>query len=159
MYSLSYVRLTPKLSLTPPRLYTHYSMLSSCEQLKPWRTNMVSIWQLCQPLQQRATPVLFKNWLELHEEKLWSSQRIWRQNRAKYSAIHVKIFQTTLQGVFCGKTVTQNVVFKEVLWFVIFVIFLCNFCHYIPLFIFLCLSLCPYISFKVHRTVSDFIGL
>ena len=41
----------------------------------------------------------------------------------------------------------------------IFVIFLCNFCHYIPLFIFLCLSLCPYISFQVNRTVSDFIGL
>ena len=38
----------------------------------------------------------------------------------KYSAIHVKIFQTNLQGVFGEKTVTQNVVFKEVLLFVIF---------------------------------------
>ena len=33
------------------------------------------------------------------------------ENHAKYSAIHVKIFQTTLQSVFCGKTVTQNVAF------------------------------------------------
>ena len=37
-------------------------------------------------------------------------------SRAKtYHAINVKIDQTTLQGVFNGKSVTQNVVFKEVL--------------------------------------------
>ena len=50
---------------------------------------------------------------ESHEVRNENEGRI--ENHAKYSAIHVKIFQTTLQGVFCGKTVTQNVVFKEVL--------------------------------------------
>ena len=36
----------------------------------------------------------------------------------KYSATHETNFETTLQGAFCGKTVrtvTQNVLFEEVL--------------------------------------------
>ena len=78
---------------------------------------MVSIWQLCQPLQQRVHQYCSKidsNFTrESREVRNENEGRI--ENRAKYSAIHVKIFQTTLQGVFCGKTVTQNVVFKEVL--------------------------------------------
>ena len=37
-------------------------------------------------------------------------------SRAKtYKAINIKIVQTSLQGVFNGLYVTQNVVFKEVL--------------------------------------------
>ena len=35
----------------------------------------------------------------------------------KYSAEHENNFKTTLQGAFCGKTVTQNVLFEEVLVF------------------------------------------
>ena len=33
------------------------------------------------------------------------------QGQKKYSAIHANIFQMVLQDVFCGKTVTHNVLF------------------------------------------------
>ena len=57
------------------------------------------------------------------DHKLWSHLG----TKLAKNIVPVKIFQTTLQGVFCWKTVTRNVVVKEVLWFVISTIFVCNF--------------------------------
>ena len=51
---------------------------------------------------------------------LWSSspldgRAIYMSRTKKYSATHEMNFKTTVQGAFSGKTVTQNVLFEEVL--------------------------------------------
>ena len=63
--------------------------------------------------------LLLLNCLQRRQRRRWRRRRQrWRRGYGissprtfvpgEYSATHVKIFKTTLQGAFCGKTVTQN---------------------------------------------------